>query len=147
MNAVDLYQITEREVRNGRLDYNRSKTQGKRKDNAFISIKIVDEAKPLLEKDLGKLCERYLSANCLNLVFYNLYNCHIRIFRCFEHEKSVAGVCRSFWCMGDFYMDDYEAKEKTLVTIVDFLQFLSNQSANSLFIFKQRVRSMLFHLR
>jgi len=66
INAVDLYQITERDVRNGRLDYNRSKTQGKRKDNAFISIKIVDEAKPLLEKYLGKLRERYSSANCLN---------------------------------------------------------------------------------
>ncbi|GAA4780865.1 phage integrase SAM-like domain-containing protein [Olivibacter ginsenosidimutans] len=66
INAVNLYQITERDVRNGRLDYNRSKTQGKRKDNAFISIKIVDEAKPLLEKYLGKLRERYSSANALN---------------------------------------------------------------------------------
>lgn len=66
INAVDLYQITERDVRNGRLDYNRSKTQGKRKDNAFISIKIVDEATPLLEKYLGKLRERYSSANALN---------------------------------------------------------------------------------
>jgi len=66
MNAVDLYQITKRDIRNGRVDYNRSKTEGKRKDNAFISIKIVDEAKPLLEKYLGKLRERYSSANCLN---------------------------------------------------------------------------------
>src|SRR5690606_6493043 len=66
MNAVDLYQITERDIKNGRLDYNRSKTQGKRKDNAFISIKIGDEAKPLLEKYLGKLRERYSSANALN---------------------------------------------------------------------------------
>ncbi|SFC49734.1 Phage integrase SAM-like domain-containing protein [Parapedobacter composti] len=66
INAVDLYQITERDVRNGRLDYNRSKTQGKRKDHAFISISIVDEAKPLLEKYLGKLRERYSSADALN---------------------------------------------------------------------------------
>ena len=66
MNAVDLYQLTELDIRNGRVDYNRSKTEGKRKDNAFISIKIVDEAKPLLEKYLGKLRERYSSANCLN---------------------------------------------------------------------------------
>ena len=66
INAVALYLITERDVRNGRLDYNRSKTQGKRKDNAFISIKIVDEAKLLLEKYLGKLRERYSSANALN---------------------------------------------------------------------------------
>ncbi|VTR29346.1 site-specific integrase [Sphingobacterium thalpophilum] len=66
MNAVDLYQIIERDIRNGRVDYNRSKTEGKRKDNAFISIKIVEEAKPLLEKYLGKLRERYSSANALN---------------------------------------------------------------------------------
>ena len=66
MNAVDLYRLTERDIRNGRVDYNRSKTEGKRKDNAFISIKIVEEAKPLLEKYLGKLPERYSSANCLN---------------------------------------------------------------------------------
>ena len=66
MNAVDLYQLEERDIRNGRIDYNRSKTEGKRKDNAFISIKIVDEAKPLLEKHLGKLRERYSSSDCLN---------------------------------------------------------------------------------
>src|SRR5690606_7469880 len=66
INAVDLYQITERDVRNGRLDYNRSKTQGKRKDHAFISISIVDEAKPLLEKYLGNLRKRYSSADALN---------------------------------------------------------------------------------
>jgi len=66
MNAVDLYQLTERDIRNGRVDYNRAKTEGKRKDNAFISIKIINEAKPLLEKYLGKLRERYASAHCLN---------------------------------------------------------------------------------
>ncbi len=66
INAVELYQITERDVRNGRLDYNRSKTRDKRKDNAFISIKIVDEAKPLLEKYLGKLSVRYSSSGYLN---------------------------------------------------------------------------------
>src|SRR5690606_6101236 len=66
INAVELYQITERDVRNRRLDYNRSKTRDKRKDNAFISIKIVDEAKPLLEKYLGKLSVRYSSSGYLN---------------------------------------------------------------------------------
>lgn len=66
MNAVDLYQLTERDIRSGRVDYNRSKTEGKRKDNAFISIKIVEEAKPLLEKYLGKLSARYSGCDCLN---------------------------------------------------------------------------------
>lgn len=53
-------------IKNGRLEYNRSKTTGRRKDNAFISIKIVDEAKPLLEKYVGKLSERYSTIGCLN---------------------------------------------------------------------------------
>lgn len=66
MNAIDLYQVTERDIRNGRVDYNRSKTEGKRKDNAFISIKIVDEAKPLLEKYIGKLSLRYSTCDGLN---------------------------------------------------------------------------------
>src|SRR5690606_26137676 len=58
INAVDLYQLSERDIRNGRVDYNRSKTEAKRKDRAFISIKIIDEAKPLLEKYIGKLSTR-----------------------------------------------------------------------------------------
>ncbi|WP_343557599.1 site-specific integrase [Sphingobacterium sp.] len=66
MNAVDLFKITENDVRNGRLDYNRSKTKGKRKDKAFISIKIIDEAKPLLKKYIGKLSERYSSRTTFN---------------------------------------------------------------------------------
>jgi len=36
-------------VNNGRIEYSRSKTTGRRRDNAFISIKIPNEAKPLLE--------------------------------------------------------------------------------------------------
>ncbi|MFS2185578.1 site-specific integrase [Mucilaginibacter sp. Mucisp84] len=59
INAVDLYNCTEENIKNGRLEYHRSKTKVRRKDNAFISIKIVDEAKPLLKKYLGKLTLRY----------------------------------------------------------------------------------------
>jgi hypothetical protein len=39
MNAVDIYSLTKRDIRNGRIDYNRSKTQRQRKDNAYMSIK------------------------------------------------------------------------------------------------------------
>jgi len=42
MNAVDLFKISTNDIRNGRVDYNRSKTKGKRKDRAFISIRIID---------------------------------------------------------------------------------------------------------
>jgi integrase len=59
MNAVDFFKLTKKDIRNGRIDYNRSKTEGKRKDNAFISIRIIEEAKPLLEKYIEKLSVRY----------------------------------------------------------------------------------------
>ncbi|WP_316740652.1 site-specific integrase [Pedobacter antarcticus] len=66
INAVDLYQIDESNIINGRLEYNRSKTRDKRKDNAFISIKIVKEAKPLLKKYIGNLSQRYTNIGGLN---------------------------------------------------------------------------------
>ena len=61
MNAVDIYHAKTENIRNGRIEYNRAKTKGRRKDRAFISIKIVDEAKPLIEKYLGVLQLRYTS--------------------------------------------------------------------------------------
>lgn len=66
MNAVDLFKVNENDIRNGRVDYNRSKTKGKRRDKAFISIKIIDEAKPLLEKYIGKLSKRYSGMTTFN---------------------------------------------------------------------------------
>jgi integrase len=65
-NAVDFYNLNKGNIRNGRVEYNRSKTKGKRKDNAFISIKIIEEAKPLLEKYIGKLSTRYINSDGLN---------------------------------------------------------------------------------
>ncbi|MBT2560070.1 site-specific integrase [Pedobacter sp. ISL-68] len=66
INAVDLYYLDKKDIKNGRIDYNRSKTEGRRKDNAFISIKIVEEAKPLLEKYIEKLSVRYVDSDGLN---------------------------------------------------------------------------------
>ena len=66
MNAVDLYHLTKSDIRNGRIDYNRSKTQRQRKDNAFISIKVIEEAKPLLEKYIENLATRYVDSQGLN---------------------------------------------------------------------------------
>ncbi|RDC57322.1 recombinase [Pedobacter chinensis] len=59
MNAVDLYNCTKDNIRDGRIDYNRTKTKRKRRDDAFISIKIMEEAEPLLKKYIGKLQKRY----------------------------------------------------------------------------------------
>ena len=58
--------MTKRDIRNGRIDYNRSKTQRQRKDSAYISIKIIDEARPLLEKYIEKLSNRYVNINGFN---------------------------------------------------------------------------------
>ncbi len=66
INAVDLYELTKDNIVNGRLEYNRSKTESRRKDNAFISIKIVREAKPLLHKYIEKLSVRYASSENLD---------------------------------------------------------------------------------
>lgn len=64
INAADL-QACEYKIVNDRLEYNRSKTKGKRKDSAFISIKIVSEAMPLLLK-YQNLCRRYSNVENLN---------------------------------------------------------------------------------
>lgn len=64
MNAVDLYK-REYRIKNGRIEYNRSKTKNKRKDKAFISIKIPPEAKELIDF-AAHLPERYSSIDNLN---------------------------------------------------------------------------------
>jgi hypothetical protein len=48
MNAVDLYKADK--IEKGRINYNRSKTEGRRKDKTFISIKVPTESSPLIEK-------------------------------------------------------------------------------------------------
>lgn len=65
MNAADLYRLP---IYKGsdRINYNRSKTKGKRKDKAFISVATHELAKPLLYKYGGKLQKRYSSPSGLN---------------------------------------------------------------------------------
>jgi integrase len=58
-NAVDFYNLRKKDIKHGRLEYNRAKTKGRRRDNAFISIKLIKEAKPLLEKYIELLPKRY----------------------------------------------------------------------------------------
>lgn len=50
MNLTDIYHIKKTGLKDGRLEYNRRKTMGKRKDGAFISVRIEDIAKPLIDK-------------------------------------------------------------------------------------------------
>jgi integrase len=58
-NAVDFYNLQKKDIKHGRIEYNRAKTKGRRRDNAFISIKLIDESKPLLEKYIEILPQRY----------------------------------------------------------------------------------------
>lgn len=64
INAVDLYKM-DYQIVSGRVEYKRSKTKSKRKDNAFISIKLVPEAVELL-KFAATLPHRYASSTNLN---------------------------------------------------------------------------------
>lgn len=66
MNAVDMYNLEGFKGNAKRIEYNRSKTCGQRKDNAFISIKIIDEAIPLMEKYIGKLRSKYTTYSGLD---------------------------------------------------------------------------------
>ena len=69
-NAVDFYQASEENIRASRFEYNRSKTESRRQDKAFISILIPEEAIPLLSKYLGKLSTRYAAYDYLDYALY-----------------------------------------------------------------------------
>jgi len=66
MNAADLYEMPLASKIGDRINYNRAKTRNKRRDKAFISVKVTSEALPLLEKYAGKLQLRYSSTAGLN---------------------------------------------------------------------------------
>jgi len=66
MNAADLYELPVMTGNEDRINYNRAKTKNKRLDKAFFSVKIVDEARPLLRKYAGNLQLRYSSTQGLN---------------------------------------------------------------------------------
>jgi integrase len=68
-NAIDLYSCTDFDGEY--ITYNRSKTKGKRTDNAKIKIKVYPELMPFLEKYKGKktvfnFCEKYANHNLFN---------------------------------------------------------------------------------
>ncbi|TDO21936.1 site-specific integrase [Pedobacter duraquae] len=59
MNAADLYRL---EGSGGkRIEYNRKKTESRRRDKAFISVSIIEQAAPLYDKYAGVLQRQYLS--------------------------------------------------------------------------------------
>ena len=62
LNTIDLYNLQRREYKKGRLLYNRTKTEGRRKDAAFISIKVEPEAEKIMQKYLDEENSDYLFA-------------------------------------------------------------------------------------
>jgi len=66
MNAIDIYNLRRTNFVDGRIEYSRTKTKTRRKDTAFISIKIVKNAEPILEKYVGKLHLKYKESTALN---------------------------------------------------------------------------------
>ena len=82
MNAVDFYNIDNYDPQSSRLEYNRSKTSGLRDDSAFISIKIVPEARPLLEKYIGKLKGRYSTYHGLDTA----------LSKGMQHLRKISGI-------------------------------------------------------
>lgn len=65
INAVDLYNCGFKII-SGRLSYSRSKTKGKRKDNAFISLNVPECALVEINKYKNTLCKRYAEIGNLN---------------------------------------------------------------------------------
>jgi len=65
MNAVDLLNCGFN-INDGRLEYERSKTKEKRKDRAFISLKVPEPAIPLIEKYKDDLVTTYCEIGNLN---------------------------------------------------------------------------------
>jgi len=75
MNTVDLFNAIV--IKDGRVEYNRSKTTDRRKDNAFISIRIEPEAKSLIEKyrdPRGKRVFKFYDMYSNSKVFNSMLN-------------------------------------------------------------------------
>ena len=67
MNAVDLYHLPYADESTiHRLNYNRSKTAGRRKDKAYISLPIPDQAIPFFIKYAGRLKQKYSTSLILD---------------------------------------------------------------------------------
>ena len=50
MNPVDLFELSGKQIRNGRIEYNRRKTRTRRADLAYISIAIPEQASAIMDR-------------------------------------------------------------------------------------------------
>ncbi|RAJ37347.1 site-specific integrase [Pedobacter cryoconitis] len=66
-NACDFYNFLDLlKPKSKRWDYNRSKTSGQREDNAFFSVRILPEARKIINKYIGVLKVRYCAEDAFN---------------------------------------------------------------------------------
>lgn len=71
INTADLYTLEKASYKDGKLCYNRVKTQGRRADKAYIEVTVPDKAKHLFQKYEGSkrlfsFCEQYASDKIFN---------------------------------------------------------------------------------
>jgi len=66
MNAKDIYDLSLSSIVKNRVNYNRSKTKGRRKDSAFISINLIPEASQFLFKYVNRMRDRYAESSNFN---------------------------------------------------------------------------------
>lgn len=69
MNSKDLYELKPGDIKGSRINYNRSKSAGKRSDKALFSVAIPKEARVILDKYVGHLGKRYQRSTYLNNAF------------------------------------------------------------------------------
>ena len=66
MNAKDIYKLSHSAIVKNRVEYNRSKTKSRRKDGAFISVKLIPVASPFFFKYVNRLKDRYAESGNFN---------------------------------------------------------------------------------
>lgn len=106
MNTVDMFLISK--ITNGRLEYMRAKTKDRRKDRAFISIKVEPEAQLLIDKyadPTGKKLFRFHQMYSNSKVFNSMLNVGLKQLvtaldlrddiRCYYSRHSWATIARN----------------------------------------------------
>lgn len=100
MNPVDLYCVDE--YKNGRINYNRRKTAGRREDNAFMSLKIEPEMLPYINHYLDRTGKRVFNFHLTysdSLIFNANLNKGLKIVQkvCGIKENLTMYVARRSW--------------------------------------------------
>lgn len=102
MNAVDFYNLEKKEYKTDRFSYNRTKTETRRKDGAYISVKVEEQAKILFPEHLDNAKSMYLFSFKRNYSnhdsFTRAINAGLRSL-CEKNELSVVTmyVARHSW--------------------------------------------------